>query len=61
MRQYLHCADVKAGNMVPRPLDEVFHELEVENALHFHNPSPGESAEMKVGSLGRRRVWPFAL
>ena len=43
VQQCLHCEDSRAGNVVPRPLGEIFHGTEVGEVLHFHYLKLGDS------------------
>ena len=43
VQQCLHCVDSRAGNVVPRPLGEIFHETEVGEVLHFDYRKLGDS------------------
>ena len=43
VQQCLHCVDSRAGNVVPRPLGEIFHGTEVAKVLHFDYLKLGNS------------------
>ena len=49
--QCLHCADLKAGNAMPRPLGDLVHGTEVGDVLHFDYLSLGESDAIDMGGL----------
>ena len=42
VRQYLHCADSRAGDIVPRPLGETVHGTMPGEVVHFDYPHMGE-------------------
>ena len=43
VQQCLHCVDSRAGNVVPRPLGEIFHGTEAGEVLHFDYLKLGDS------------------
>ena len=43
VRQCLHCADTRSGDVVPRPLGETVHETATNEVVHFDYLHVGES------------------
>ena len=51
VQQCLHCADHRAGDVVPCPLDDVVHATEVGGVLHFEYLSLGKSDSVGTDGL----------
>ena len=56
VRQRLHCADAKAGNVIPHPLCSLVHGSEVGDVLHFDYLRLRASDRMDGVWRPRRRV-----